>query len=190
MRYEPYFEMFTNPMRGGLHNVKWNFCCTSSWLTKWYKDVAPMSCFMHCKTTGKICFSGPRETEPSKYKISSNMKCCPGERFARREAGWERRLRGRTRGGKKAGRRGEEWKGQPGNMKPRDPWSPLCTPAASKQMRRLYVQDLLLPFNNKTENTTQTTQKCMWIKFDKDDGTASFTSIAFVPHRNEINFIN
>ena len=36
---------------------------------------------------------------------------------------------------------------QPGNMKPRDPWSPLCTPAASKQLRRLYNRDLLLPFN-------------------------------------------
>ena len=46
---------------------------------------------------------------------------------------------------------GEGWRGQPGNTKPRDPWSPLCTPAASKQMRRLYNRDLLLPFNNKTE---------------------------------------
>ena len=55
---------------------------------------------------------------------------------------------------------GEGWRGQPGNMKPRDPWSPLCTPAASKQMRRLYNRDLLLRFNNKTENMTQRTLKC------------------------------
>ena len=87
-------------------------CCASSWLTRGYKDVAP-SCFLQCtcNTTGKICFSGPCETEPSKYKISSNMRCCPGERFVRREAGWERRPRGRTRDGRKARWRGKGGRG-------------------------------------------------------------------------------
>ena len=163
-------------------------CCASSWLTRGYKDVAP-SCFLQCtcNTTGKICFSAPCETEPSKYKISSNMRCCPGERFVRREAGWERRPRGRTRDGRKARWRGKGGGGNQVIWNPGTRGHPFCTPAASKQMRRLYNRDLLLPFNNKTENMTQRTLKCTWINFNKDDGTPSFISIAFVPNCKGIN---